>query len=138
MENTDNLKVTSYKIIIPLRIQACERLLLYLERIQLPVLVKREFLPGNSREDFRFSLLQNVQDEFEHNLAQRLYVTENTWNLVNLAKENVLQNINTVFSENPDADAASVAAVLGSFQNKFVEEAILNIKREFDSYSVLK
>lgn len=136
MENTDNLKVVSYKIIVPLRIQACERLLLFIERIRFPVLVKRVFRPGISRDDFQFSLMQNVHDEFEHNLAQRLYVTEGTWNLVDLAKEEVLQVINTVFAENQDADIAVVAAVLSSMQSQVAENAVMNIKREFDTFLI--
>lgn len=123
----------SYKLIVPLRIQAYERLLLFIERIQFPVLVKRVFNPVMSRADFQFSLLQNVQDEFEHNLAQRLYVSEDTWQLINMAKEEVLLNINAVFNDNPDADVTMIAQMLASFSNPMVDKAVGNIKREFDS-----
>lgn len=132
--NDDNdLKTISQKLIVPLRIQAYERLLLYIERIQFPVLVKRVFNPAMSRNDFQFSLLQNVQDEYEHNIAQRLYVTEETWQLIDLAKEEVLQNINAVFNDNPDADVAMIAQKLASFNNPLVEKAVVNIKYEFNS-----
>lgn len=136
--NVDNesLKVTSYKIVIPLRIQACERLLLYLERIKFPILVKRVFQPGISRNDFQFSLLQNVQDELEHNLAQRLYVAEDTWQLVNLAKEEVLQNVNAVFNDNPESDTAAIAMILSAFQNPIAEKAIVCLKSDFDSFLI--
>ena len=112
LKNDSMLKETSLKLIIPLKIQACERLLLYIERIQFPVLVKRIFHPGISRNDFQFSIIQNVQDEFEHNLTQRLYVSESTWQLIVLAKEEVLQNVNAVFNDNPDADVAMIAQKL--------------------------
>ena len=102
--NDDVLRTVSHKLTVPLRIQAYERLLLYIERIQFSVLVKRVFYPGISRDDFQFSLLQNVQDEFEHNLAQRLYVSEETWQLIDLAKEEVLQNINALFHSNHPYD----------------------------------
>ena len=128
-----DLQVVSRKIIIPLKIQACERLLLYIERIQFPVLVKRVFMPQMSRNDFQFSILQNVQDEFEHNLAQRLYVSEQTWQLIVLAKEEVLQNVNAVFNDNPDADVAMIAHKLASLQNPLVEQAVISIKREFNA-----
>ena len=133
MENDNELKATSLKLTTPLKIQAYERLLLYIERIQFPVLVKRIFHPGISRDDFHFSLLQNVQDEFEHNLAQRLYVSENTWQLIVLAKEEVLQNVNAVFNDNPNADVAMIAQKLASFENPMVEKAVVNIKNEFNS-----
>ncbi len=127
------LKSVSLKLTVPLKIQAYERLLLYIERIQFPVLVKRVFHPAISRNDFHFSLLQNVQDEFEHNLAQRLYVSETTWQLIVLAKEEVLQNMNAVFNDNPDADVAMIAQKLASFENPMGEKAVVNIKNEFNS-----
>ena len=133
MKNDSELKSVSLKLIVPLKIQAYERLLLYIERIQFPVLVKRVFHPGISRNDFQFSLLQNVQDEFEHNLAQRLYVSESTWQLIVMAKEEVLQNVNAVFNDNPDADIAMIAQKIASFENPMGEKAVINIKNEFNS-----
>ncbi len=133
MKNDNELKAASLKLTVPLKIQAYERLLLYIERIQFPVLVKRIFHPGMSRDDFHFSLLQNVQDEFEHNLAQRLYVSEATWQFIVLAKEEVLQNVNAVFNDNPAADVAMIAQKIASFENPMVEKAVVNIKNEFNS-----
>ena len=133
MKNDNELKSVSLKLVVPLKIQAYERLLLYIERIQFPVLVKRVFHPGISRNDFQFSLMQNVQDEFEHNLAQRLYVSETTWQLIVLAKEEVLQNVNAVFNDNPDADIAMIAQKIASFENPMGEKAVVNIKSEFNS-----
>ena len=133
MKSDSELKSVSYKHIVPLKIQAYERLVLYVERIQFPVLVKRVFHPGISRNDFQFSILQNVQDEFEHNLAQRLYVSESTWQLVVMAKEEVLQNVNAVFNDNPDADIAMIAQKIASFENPMGEKAVVNIKNEFNS-----
>ena len=129
----ESLRVVSYKLTVPLRIQAYERLILYIERIQFPVLVKRVFHPAVSRNDFHISLIQNVQDEFEHNLAQRLYVSETTWQLIVMAKEEVLQNVNAVFNENPDADIAMIAQLIASFENPIGEKAAINIKNEFNS-----
>ena len=74
-----------------------------------------------------------MQDEFEHNLAQRLYVSESTWQLIVLAKEEVLQNVNAVFNDNPDADLTMIAQKLASFENPMVENAVMNIKNEFNS-----
>lgn len=131
--NTDKMAMVSYRLIVPLKVQAYERLLLYLERIQFPVLVKRIYLQGISRKDLHFSLLQSVQDEFEHNLAQRLYVNEDTWHIVELAKEEVLQNVNAVFADNQDADVNAIATTLMSFKNPLAERAIVSIKTEFDA-----
>ena len=133
MKNDNELKSVSLKLVVPLKIQAYERLLLYIERIQFPVLVKRVFHPAISRNDFHFSLLQNVQDEFEHNLSQRLYVSEATWQLVVLAKEEVLQNVNAVFNDSENEDTATIAQKLASFENPIGEKAVMDIKNEFNS-----
>lgn len=133
MKNDNELKSVSLKLVVPLKIQAYERLLLYIERIQFPVMVKRVFYPGISKSDFQFSILQNVQDEFEHNLAQRLYVSEKTWQIIILAKEEVLQNVNAVFNDNPDADVAMIAQKIASFENPMGENAVIHIKNEFNS-----
>ena len=119
--------------VAPLMIQAFERLVLYLERIRFSVLVKRVFMPGMSRDDLQVALIQNVQDEFEHNLAQRLYVDEKTWFVINLAKDEALNGINAAFEENPDADAANMAQIIGSKSNSLIDRAIITIKEEFNS-----
>ena len=122
--------------VVPLMIQAFERLVLYLERIRYSVLVKRVFMPGMSRSDMQFALIQSIQDEFEHNLAQRLYVSEEIWMMVVLAKDEVLKSINEVFGANPEADAATMAQILASKSNSFIDRAVIAIKKEFNDILV--
>ena len=119
--------------ILPLKVQACERLVLYLERIRFSVLVKRVFMPGMSRSDLQFALIQNVQDELEHNLAQRLYVSEPTWFNIVIVKDEVLKSINAAFGENPDADAATMAQIIASMDNSLIDKAVIAIKKEFNT-----
>ena len=119
--------------VVPLKIQAYERLVLYLERIRFSVLVKRVFMPGMSRSDLQFALIQNVQDELEHNLAQRLYVSEPTWFNIIIVKDEVLKSINAAFGENPDADAAMMAQIIASIDNSLIDKAVIAIKKEFNN-----
>lgn len=121
------------KAITPLKIQACERLVLYLERIRYSVLVKRVFMPGMSRSDLQFALIQNVQDELEHNLAQRLYVSEPTWFNIVIVKDEVLKSINAAFGEHPDADAPAMAQLIASKDNSLIDKAVITIKKEFNT-----
>ena len=127
---TDN---QSDKAISQLKIQACERLVLYLERIRFSVLVKRVFMPGMSRSDLQFALIQNVQDELEHNLAQRLYVSEPNWFNIIIVRDEVLKTINTTFNDNPDADAATMAQIIASKDNSLIDKAVIAIKKEFNT-----
>ena len=120
--------------VAPLMIQAFERLVLYLERIRYSVLVKRVFLPGMSRSDLQFALIQNVQDEFEHNLAQRLYVSEEIWMTIVMTKDEVLKGVNEAFASNPDADAAMMAQIIASMPNALIDKAVIVIKKEFNNF----
>ena len=118
--------------VAPLMIQAFERLVLYLERIRFSVLVKRVYVPGMSRSDLQFAMIQGIQDEFEHNLAQRLYVSEELWMMVVLTKDESLKDINEAFGANPEADAAAMAQILASKSNSYIDRTVIAIKKEFN------
>ncbi len=127
------LKVQALKIIMPLKVQAYERFLLYLERVQLPQLVKRVYVPGIEKGQFHLQLLQNVREEFEHNLAQQLYVSNSTWNAVFNAKEELVNQINTTFEQLKDEEDVSILAQsLVALPNPVVEQAISVLKHDFE------
>ena len=127
------LKVQALKIIMPLKVQAYERFLLYLERVQLPQLVKRIYAPGMEKGTLHLLLLQNVREEFEHNLAQQLYVSNSTWNAVVNAKEELVNQINTTFEQLKDEEDVSILAQsLVALPNPIVEQAIAILKRDFE------
>ena len=127
------LKLQAMKIIMPLKVQAYERFLLYLERVQLPQLVKRVYAPGIEKGTFHLQLLQNVREEFEHNLAQQLYVSNSTWNAVQNAKEELVNQINSTFEQlNEEEDVAILAQALVALPNPMVEQAIAILKRDFE------
>ena len=115
------LKVQALKIIMPLKVQAYERFLLYLERVQLPQLVKRIYTPGMEKGALHLLLLQNVREEFEHNLAQQLYVSDSTWKAVVNAKEELVNQINTTFEQlNDEEDVSIIAQILVALPNPVV------------------
>ncbi|MCQ2304191.1 MAG: hypothetical protein MJZ97_04250 [Bacteroidales bacterium] len=126
------LKMNALKIILPLKVQAYERFLLYLERVQLPVLVKRVYVPGIEKDAFHLQLLQNVREEFEHNLAQQLYVSQSTWNAVKNAKEELVNQINSTFEQLKDEDVPILAQTLVALPNPSVEQAVAILKRDFE------
>ena len=126
-------KTDNQPVVTPLKVQACERLVLYLERIRFSVLVKRVFMPGMSRSDLQFAMIQSVQDELEHNLAQRLYLSEETWFMIIVTKDDVLKSINLAFGENPEADAATMAQILASTSNPLIDKTVITIKKEFNT-----
>ena len=127
------LKVQALKIIMPLKVQAYERFLLFLERAQLPQLVKRVYAPGMEKGAFHLQLLQNVREEFEHNLAQQLYVSNSTWNAVVNSKEELVNQINTTFEQlNDEVDVSLLAQSLVALPNPMVEQAVGVLKHDFE------
>ena len=131
--NKMELKVQALKIIMPLKVQAYERFLLYLERVQLPQLVKRIYTPGMEKGALHLLLLQNVREEFEHNLAQQLYVASTTWNALVNAKEELINQINTTFEQLKDEEDVSILAQsLVALPNPVVEQAIAVLKHDFE------
>lgn len=70
------------KVTLPLKLQAYERLILLCERINIADLILRLKAPGTSAIELKSALLLAVQQEFEHNLTQQLYVTEELWQVL--------------------------------------------------------
>jgi hypothetical protein len=71
---------------LPLRLQAYERLILLFTRIDIPDLVLRLKAPGSSTGALKAALLLAIQQEFEHNLTQQLYVSESLWQVLQQAR----------------------------------------------------
>lgn len=73
-------KAESRSEMIPTRLQAYERLILFLERIEPNQMIPRVHRPAMSSAVFRRELQKTIRDEFEHNLTQQLYVSSDAWN----------------------------------------------------------
>ena len=88
-------KMMMQKETLPLRLQAYERLALYLERISPNVMLVNQHEQGLNVTEFQQKLLESVRIEFEHNFAQQIYVSEVAWSMTRRAKEEVARLINT-------------------------------------------
>lgn len=133
MKAKTELRLVTARMVTPLKIQACERFLLFLERSQLPVLVKRIYSPGMLKDGFHIALLQSIEEEFEHNLAQQLYVSNDAWTAVKSAKEELVNQINATFDKTDGGtDVALIAQALVALPNPFIDQAIIMLKKEFN------
>lgn len=79
---------------LPLRLQAYERLTLFLERIAPGALVFRVHKNSMTARMLHAELLATIREEFEHNVTQQIYVSERAWQQVKMAKEETLRIIN--------------------------------------------
>lgn len=123
------------KILLPLRLQACERLLLFLERIHPNSLLLRMNQPGKTAQDLQSLLIRTVREEFEYNLSQQLYVSQPTWERIRKAKEDTISLVNRAMGNLPDGASSSdlAQAILDlSMQQEqpAVASAISAVKRE--------
>ena len=81
------LQLEQQKSSLPLRLQAYERLSLFCERIALPNLLLRVRKPGMSSGELRIALLLAVQQEYEHNITQQVYVSSQLWEIIKIARD---------------------------------------------------
>ncbi len=89
------------KIVLPIRLQAYERLILFLERINPNSSLSRVRKPGMTSSDLQLALVQNIRSEYEHNMAQQLYVSEDAWQLIKTVKEEMIKFYNLLGSKVP-------------------------------------
>ena len=84
--------------ILPIRLQAYERITLFLERISPQNLIMRLSDANYTAKDFQKILLDEIRNEFNHNVSQQVYMSEEVWNLVRNAKEDLIMLINEASS----------------------------------------
>lgn len=83
-------------VTIRLRLQAYERIALFVERIHPRQLVPRLYQNGMTVTDLQQTLIFNINTEFEHNLAQQIYVTRQVWETVRRTKEQEIAMISQI------------------------------------------
>lgn len=78
---------------MPLRLQAYERMVIFLERITPSNLLIRIAPTSSDRDDYENLLIASIEQEFEHNLSQQIYVSDECWNIISAAKNATIQLI---------------------------------------------
>ncbi|SFZ91773.1 hypothetical protein SAMN05428642_102312 [Flaviramulus basaltis] len=78
---------------MPLRLQAYERMALFLERISPSKLLIRIHPTDSNKESYESLLIQSIEQEFEHNLSQQIYISDKCWSIVATAKNATIQLI---------------------------------------------
>ena len=135
-----NLKELEYrsavlKDILPLRLQAFERMTLFIERIDPSNLLVRLHTSGMSAREMQTLILSEIRAEYQHNLAQQLYLSNDTWNIIKRVKDDTITIINTAVNSLPaDASAVDLSKMvfnrLDSLGESPYELALLVIKKE--------
>lgn len=90
-----SLKLKNNEIILPARMQAYERICLLLERVSPHGLLLRLNDPSLNSAQLQSKLLSSVREEFNHNLSQQVYMSDQAWQLVKVCIEEVIGIINS-------------------------------------------
>ena len=98
---------------LPLRLQAFERLILFLERISPNNMLQRVVEPDMTARQFQIELINSIRSEFEHNVTQQIYVSPQSWMMIRGAKEEMIRIINlSADSMNPNAPAMDLSKAI--------------------------
>ena len=101
------------KVVTPIRLQAYERMALFLERISPNSLVLRCYQPGMDLKLLQGVMTKNIRDEWEHNLSQQVYLTPELWAQIREAKDEMVNLVNSAAVSLPDTtDPTRLAAAV--------------------------
>jgi hypothetical protein len=101
------------KTLLPIKLQAYERIVLLLERIAPQNMVLRTQKPGMTNQELQSALLKTIRQEYEHNLTQQIYVSNRSWQLVLSAKEHLVKIINqNAIRVKPDGPAIQLSKLI--------------------------
>ena len=133
------LKSKNIETILPMRMQAFERLALLLERSAPNNLILRLNNPAYSAREFQVVLVREVREEFNHNLSQQIYISEEGWTLVKKAIEDIINVINQSALNLPE-EAKSVDLTKAIFEQYLryevdpINHALSQLKKEVSEF----
>jgi CRISPR/Cas system CMR subunit Cmr4 (Cas7 group RAMP superfamily) len=118
-EKAIEFKMKRDKEIVMLRLQAYERLALFLERINFATVISRARTPDMLANELQYAIVKNIREEFEHNLSQQIYVSSDAWSLIVQSKEEMMKTVNLIGTQlPPDASAGMlINAIFSGIQN---------------------
>lgn len=101
------------RAVTPIKLQAYERIVLFLERISLESLLVRVSVPGMSAAELQSALLTSIRNEYEHNMSQQIYMSSRAWEVVKNARSNTIKLINSEFEKlKPEAQGIDLSRLL--------------------------
>ncbi len=126
------LKEHNKSVIAPLRLQAYERMAMFLERTEPNQLILRLNDGSTPNADLRVLLISSIRAEFEHNLSQQIYISSDVWNKICNAKEETIRIINVSSGKlAPDASGIElVGAILEQTAGQSPIEAAMTALKE--------
>jgi hypothetical protein len=88
------LKKERQQFFLPSHVEAYQRAILLMERIHPNSLVMRLHNPGLPAMALQAKFLDSIREEYDHNVAQQLFVSPQGWEMVRNSKEETIKIIN--------------------------------------------
>jgi hypothetical protein len=110
----------AYASVLPLTLQAYERMTLYVERIHpFQILMRMTHAGELSARQLRDAMVSDIRLEFEHNIVQQLYVSDKAWGAVIEARDEVVSFLTDLAQNMPERSTAAdyVEAVVASLKS---------------------
>jgi hypothetical protein len=117
------LVLQNSRTVLPIKLQAYERIILFLERISLESLLVRVSVANMSSAQLHSSLVTTIRSEFEHNLSQQIYMSPQAWEVVRNARSNMIKIINSEAEKMPETASAMDLS-------KLLLEKIMSVDKE--------
>lgn len=131
-------KAQPSEALIQVVLQAHERLVLLLERLSAENILQRNMQPGLTVFELQALMLQQIRAEYEHNMAQQLYIAPQTWETIKQAKQLLQQLVQEQARIlPPDAPAIELAKAIlqnQSLVQNLIEQGILQLKKGVVGY----
>ena len=97
---------------LPIRLQAYERMTLLMERINPSQLMVRINPISEDKNEYRNFVIAQIEQEFEHNLAQQIYISNECWSVIVTAKNATIQMIRVAAQHEKVTNADSLRELI--------------------------
>jgi hypothetical protein len=133
------LKTNQQDTTVPMKFSALERFALLTERMQLPNTVLRVTQGMDpsvlDAQTLYYAMLINTQQEFEHNIAQQIYISPELWDIIRGAKQDTVNTLTYLYQALPQsAKGSDFIDVINEYHQKsesrVLDIAQLAIKKE--------
>ena len=113
------LQRQNQKNALPIKLQAYERMVLFLERINPTKLLIRITPISENKNDYENFVIAQIEQELEHNLTQQIYMTDECWMIILTAKNATIQMIRkAAMSERVDSADKLREVILNDLMEK--------------------
>ena len=133
------LKKATIATTLPLRLQAYERMAVFIERINPSSMLVRVHVAGTTVREIQQFLISEINTEFQHNITQQLYISVQAWNVVSRVKDDTIALINnTAAGLSTEASSIELSKVilthLAGLEDNPYDAALLLLKHDMQQF----